>query len=329
MRTDSNLHPPASSLHPTLADCWFLTGPTASGKTSVGVELARRLGAEIISLDSMAIYRGMDVGTAKPTIVEQGGVPHHLIDIVPPTAEFSVSQYLDASSQLAAEIRSRGHAVLFVGGTPLYLKALLRGLDPGPPADWSFRAEVERELADVGIAALHQRLRQVDPLAAAKLHPHDKRRIVRALEVYRATGHPITHRQTHFDESHPPEARRVFPLRWERSDLHRRIEARVDHMFATGLVDEARRLLATHGHLSRTATQAVGYREALAHLAGEIDLPTCIARVKARTRQFARRQETWFRALRECRFVPLSDPLDPLQAVERIVAMATTRDDGP
>ena len=161
-------------------DCWFLTGPTASGKTGIGLELAERIGAEIVSLDSMALYRGMDIGTAKPTAEQRRRVPHHLIDIVNPDTEFSLSQYVAAAHQVVAQIRQRGCEVLFVGGTPLYLKALLRGLYPGPPADWQFRQEIEEELKFVGIEALHTRLQQVDPLAAARLHPHDKRRIIRA-----------------------------------------------------------------------------------------------------------------------------------------------------
>ena len=160
-------------------DCWFLTGPTASGKTAIGLELAERIGAEIVSLDSMALYRGMDIGTAKPTPEQHRRVPHHLVDLVNPDTEFSLSQYVAAAHQVVAQIRQRGSEVLFVGGTPLYLKALLRGLYPGPPADWQFRREIEEELNFVGIEALHTRLQQVDPLAAARLHPHDKRRIIR------------------------------------------------------------------------------------------------------------------------------------------------------
>jgi len=300
--------------------CWYLSGPTASGKTQVGLLLAERIGGEIVSLDSMAVYRGMDVGTAKPTAEQRRRVPHHLIDLCDPAEQFSVSMYTERARQAIEEIAARGRQALFVGGTPLYLKAMLRGIFDGPPADWPFRRQVEREVDEVGVAALHERLKQVDPLAAAHLHPHDKRRIIRALEVYKATGRPISHQQTQFDEGHPAERCKVFVLSWPRPELHRRIDRRVDEMIADGLVDEVRSLLAHYGQLGRTARQAVGYRQVLQHLEGQYDLPTAIEVIKARTRQFARRQETWFRSLSECRFVRRGRNDDPAAIVEQIVA---------
>jgi tRNA dimethylallyltransferase len=305
---------------PPTAACWFLSGATAAGKTQVGLELAERLGAEIISLDSMALYRGMDIGTAKPTAAQRARVPHHLLDILDPTEEFSVSQYLAAAEAKVNEIRARGREPLFVGGTPLYLKTLLRGIFEGPPADWEFRRAVEEEAQRVGVAELHKRLEQVDPVAASKLHPHDKRRIVRALEVYRVTGQPISHLQLQFDEGRPAAQRRVFVLQWPRDVLHRRIEARVNGMFAAGLVDEVKRLLKHYGGLGRTASQAVGYREVIEHLDGKTDLDETVRRVGARTRQFARRQETWFRSLSECRFTPMEEEFDPQETARGIFA---------
>jgi tRNA dimethylallyltransferase len=286
--------------------CWFLTGATAAGKTRVGLELAQRLSAEIISLDSMAIYRGMDVGTAKPTAEDRRRVPHHLLDLVDPTEEFSVSQYVALAHEKIREIRQRGREVLFVGGTPLYLKALLRGLFEGPAADWDFRKQVEDEARAVGALALHARLAQVDPLSAAKLHPHDLRRIIRALEVQKLTGQPISHLQLQFDEGRPAEECRVFVLDWPRAELHRRVNERVDRMFAEGLVAETQALLDTYGSLGRTASQAVGYFEVIEHLAGRKSLAETVELAKARTRRFVRRQETWFRSLSECRRVPQS-----------------------
>jgi len=320
----------------TFHDCWFLTGATAVGKTAVGIALAQRIGAEIISLDSMAIYRGMDIGTAKPSAADRAVVPHHLIDIVDPANEYSVAQYVAAAAATVADIRTRGRQPLFVGGTPLYLKSLLRGLFEGPPADWQLRRDIEGELPHVGQQALHDRLTQVDPVAASHIHPHDTRRLIRALEVFRATGEPISHQQLQFDEFRPADECRVFVLRRKREELHARIEGRVEAMIDAGLVDEVRRLVGTGGSpvahaaagpavttLGRTARQAVGYREALAYLAGECNHNEMVTRIKARTRRFAKRQGTWFRSLSECRFVDIQGEVDPTALAEKI---ATTGD---
>ena len=307
----------ASETFAPVRDCWYLTGATASGKTGVGIELAKLLNAEIISLDSMAVYREMNVGTAKPTNEQRAEVPHHLLDVVDPSEEYSLSQYVRDAHRVVGEVRSRGREVLFVGGTPLYLKALLRGVYPGPPADWAFRGQIEAEVETVGVAALHARLEQVDPLAAAKLHPNDKRRIIRALEVYKQTGRPLSHEQIHFDDI-PHENCKAFVISWPRRILHRRIETRVERMFQTGLVDEAQMLLDRYGELGRTAAQAVGYREVIDFLRQGLDLQATIEQVQARTRQFARRQETWFRSLAECEFVAVDEELGPVEIARRI-----------
>jgi tRNA dimethylallyltransferase len=310
-------------MSPTFQDCWFLTGATATGKTSVGIALARLINAEIISLDSMAIYRGMDIGTAKPSTAERSAVPHHLIDIVDPAAEYSVAQYVDAAAETVKDIRSRNKEPLFVGGTPLYLKSLLRGLFAGPPADWQLRQDIEAELAQVGQQALYDRLTQVDPVAASHIHPHDTRRLIRALEVYRATGEPISHQQLTFDEGRPADNCRVFVLRRKREELHARIEGRVAAMVECGLVDEARRLTSDGRLLSRTARQAVGYREALAFISGEYDDAEMIARITYRTRRFAKRQGTWFRSLSECRFVDIAGEVNATALAATIATLGT------
>src|SRR3954462_7549817 len=305
-------------MNSTFHDCWFLTGATAVGKTAVGIALAQRIGAEIISLDSMAIYRGMDIGTAKPTGAERDVVRHHLIAIVEPSVEFSVAQYVDAAAAAVSDIRSRGREPLFVGGTPLYLKSLLRGLFDGPPADWQMRHQIEQELEQVGQPALYDRLVQIDPVAASNIHPHDKRRLIRALEVHRATGQPISHQQLQFEEGRPAEECRVFVLRRPREELHRRIEERVRAMVGAGLVEEVRKLTSV-GELGRTARQAVGYREGLSYLAGEYDHDEMVARITYRTRRFAKRQGTWFRSLSECRFVDIEVDPNPDTVAERIL----------
>jgi tRNA dimethylallyltransferase len=301
-------------------NCWFLTGATATGKTAVALQLAQRLRAEIVSLDSMTIYRGMDIGTAKPTAEEQAVVPHHLLDIVEPADEYSVAQYVSNAAATVAAIRSRGRAVLFVGGTPLYLKSLLRGLFDGPPANWELREEIEAELEQVGQAALHERLQQVDPVAASAIHPHDTRRMIRALEVFRATGEPLSHQQLQFDDGRPADECRVFVLRRERTELHRRIEGRVEAMIDVGLVAEVEGLIAGGKQLGRTARQAVGYQEALAYLAGESSRDQMIERIQVRTRRFAKRQGTWFRSLSECRFVDIAGAVDSAEVAERIAS---------
>lgn len=304
--------------------CWFVTGATASGKTTVGLELADRLGAEILSLDSMAVYRGMDIGTAKPSPAEQSRTPHHLIDLRDPDQEFSVAEYREEAQRAAEEVIARGRTPLIVGGTPMYLKCLLRGLFEGPGADWDLRRELEGELEQVGVAALHERLALVDPVAASAIHKNDARRIVRALEVFRSTGQPISHQQFEFEDAVPADECRVFVLRREREDQHKRIEARVEAMIEQGLVDEVRGLTDGGKQLGRTAGQAVGYREVLEHLAGERDLAQTVERIQARTRRFAKRQGTWFRSLSECRFVDVEVDARPDELAERILSSGTS-----
>ena len=295
--------------------CWCLTGATASGKTGVALALAHKLNAEVLSLDSMAIYRRMDIGTAKPSAAEQAQIPHHLIDLRDPGQEFSVAEYLKEAERAIADVLSRGRVPLFVGGTPLYLKCLLRGLFEGPGANWELRREVEAELEQVGSQALHDRLALLDPLAASTIHPNDSRRVVRAIEVFRATGEPISHRQLQFEDAIPTESCKVFVLRREREDRHVRIEKRVEAMIAEGLIDEVQSLADS---LGRTASQAVGYREVIEHLAGEHDLPRTIERIQARTRQFSKSQGTWFRSLSECRFVDVAVDDEAEAIAERI-----------
>lgn len=306
-------------ISPPIADAWFLTGPTASGKTKLGVMLAQRLGTEVLSLDSMAVFRGMDIGTAKPDRAARELVTHHLLDLVEPTEEFSLSRYVEEAHAHANRLRAEGKPILFVGGTPLYLKALLRGLFHGPPPDWEFRKQVEEEVASAGLDALRERLMQVDPLSATKLHPHDQRRMIRALEVHRITGRPLSHFQSHFDEGRPPEQCRVFVLGWERQALHARIDERVEQMMVQGLVEEVKALLAQHGALGKTASQAVGYREVMEHLQTGSLISECVDLIKFASHQFARRQEIWFRGIAECRRIEMATFSEPEEIAELIL----------
>lgn len=303
--------------------CWFLTGATASGKSAISQQLAQRLDAEILSLDSMAVYRGMDIGTAKPSEADRQKWPHHLIDMRDPNETFSTSQYREAALEKIAEIQSRGKSVLFVGGTALYLKAMLRGMFQGPPADWDFRNSITEEIAESGGEFLHERLLMVDPVAAHNIHPNDHRRIIRALEVFSSTGKPISHWQMEFDNPTPAEQCKVFAIRHPRETLHERIEQRVGQMFESGLVDEVKSLLETYGSLGQTAAQAVGYREVIEHLDGKHNEAETRDLVLVRTRKFARHQETWFRNLTECRWVELAADSSPESVTDTICELGS------
>jgi len=298
----------------TFADAYVLTGPTASGKTAAGVCLAELLSAEIISMDAMALYRGLDMGTAKPTADERARVPHHLIDVREPWEPASVAWWLAEAKRAAEEIRRRGRRVLFVGGTALYLKTLQHGLFEGPPVDPALRAELESASA----LDLHARLQAVDPLTAARLHPHDKKRIVRALEVFAQSGRRLSDLQRQFDQ--PPAWR--HPPVWldlPREALYRRIDRRVDAMLRQGLLEEVRRLAALPRPLSREARQALGYKELLDHLAGCCTLEQAAERIKTRSRNFAKRQLSWFRNWRGLVRLSVAEDEPAAQVARRVL----------
>lgn len=303
----------------TLRRSWFLAGPTAAGKSATAQELATRIDAEIVSMDSMAIYRGMDIGTAKPTADEQQRVPHHLIDIVDPHIDYSVTEYVEAAAVACDEILSRRKIPLFVGGTGLYLRSLLRGVFEGPEADWEFRSQLEAE-SEQDEAVLHRRLAEVDSESAARLHPNDHRRIIRALEVLHVTGIKMSDQQN--QPPLPPELRPevVVWLSPPRAWMHDRINRRVEQMIADGLIDEVRRLLESPDGLSRTASQGLGYKEVIAHLEDGFPLDETINQIQTRTRQFSKRQCTWFRNLEECRPVEITGDERASELAERIAA---------
>jgi tRNA dimethylallyltransferase len=291
------------------ASARVLTGPTGAGKTRLALDVAARLNAEIVSMDSMAVYRGMDIGTAKPTVAERAAVRHHLIDVLDPWESASVAWWLDQAAEVCASIAERGKTPLFVGGTPLYLKALIFGLFEGPAADEALRRRLAGDAEREGPESLHRRLREVDPVAAGRIHGNDVRRVIRALEVFELTGQPISAWQTEWAAAPAPtgDEPAIYWVDWPRQVLYERIEQRVDAMFAVGLVDEVRRLLALPMPLSREARQALGYREVIDHLEGKHSLMETIAAVKTHSRQFAKRQLTWFRRLPGC--IPISAEL--------------------
>jgi len=306
------LTPPPGS-EPTVSPTHFrraliLTGPTASGKSALALELAPRLNAEIVAMDSMTLYRGMDIGTAKPTPADREAVPHHLLDVLDPWESGNVAWWLRLAADATTRIESRGKTVLFVGGTPFYLKALLRGIFDSPPADPELRARLEAEADLLGPMGFHAKLREVDPASAVRLHPNDIRRQVRAIEVYELTGRPISawQQQGWFDPAEPTDGEgaetfpRVLAVNPDRDELYRRIERRVQTMLDAGWLDEVERLRSLPEGLSREASAALGYRELGRYLDGETSLSEAVETIRLRSRQFAKRQLTWFRNLEDC-----------------------------
>ena len=271
-------------------------GPTATGKTRLGIALARQYGGEIVSADSMQIYRGMDIGPAKATADERAAVPHHMLDVADPGEDYSVARYVREAGRCCDEILSRGRLPVIVGGTGLYIDSLLSGRDfAETEGDKALRGELCAEYDAVGGEAMLERLRAVDPERAAILHAGDKRRIVRALEIFELTGVTIT---AHDEQTRrlPPryEAARIVLSYADRAALYARIDARVDEMLRQGLFDEVARLLASGLSADCTAMQAIGYKEAVLALRGELSRDEAAARIKQASRRYAKRQLTWF-----------------------------------
>jgi len=296
----------------------FLIGQTAGGKGAAGAVLARQIGAEIISLDSMKVYRGMDIGTGKPSAERRRQVPHHMIDVVDPHEHFSTALYVAGAERVVKDIISRGAVPLFVGGTALYLKAITEGIFEGPAADAQFRATLRREAATLGSEHLHRRLAEVDPAAAERIHPNDLRRIERALEVYEKTGTPISELQRQFGSADEQYDATIMGLRHEKGDLHDRINRRVDTMMAAGMPDEARRLASGPRPLGKEASQALGYKELLAHLDGDCTLEEAVELIKLHTRQFAKAQMTWFKRIEGVRWFDVARGETPEHTATRL-----------
>ncbi len=310
MVNTSSLHPPSSipvapkqsegglHLRPV-----FLAGPTAVGKSAVALALAERIGGEIISVDSMQAYRGLDLGTAKPSAAEQKKIPHHLINICDLHEAFDAAQFIRHAQTAVSEIQSRGHVPIFCGGTGLYFKAYLEGLGEAPPSDETLRAELEK----TSLESLLEELRERDPAAYEKIDRQNPRRVIRAVEVIRLTGKKFSEQRAEWGaevRSQKSEGR-IFCLTRQSEDLHFRITRRADEMFSRGLVDETRELL-KHGLAeNKFAMQAIGYRQVVEHLRGERNLAETIELVKIKTRQFAKRQLTWFRRHGNCEWLEI------------------------
>jgi tRNA dimethylallyltransferase len=284
----------------------FLLGCTGCGKGALGRQLALRMGGEIISVDSMKVYRGMDIGTAKPGPEDRRLTPHHLIDVVEPHEEFSVADFIRLAEAAAGDIASRSKAVLAVGGTGLYIKALSEGVFDGPSADPDIRTRLQARAEREGTASLHDELCRVDPEAGARIHRNDLRRLVRALEVYELTGEPISALQTQWDQQRTRHDCRFIGIRRALEDQNRRTNARVRRLIDRGWVDEVRRLTEAEKPISRSARQALGYPELIQHVEGELSLEDAVEKIKIATRQFAKAQRTWFKRFRSTHWFDLS-----------------------
>lgn len=270
-------------------------GATASGKTSLALEVAKHLPCEVVCMDSMQIYRRMDIGTAKPTIQEQAIAPHHMIDIVDPSDSYSVAEYVEAAHKVIADILRRGKIPMLVGGTGLYLQGLSLPMNYGGlPSDPAVRQQLTNELSSTSPSAMHQRLAGVDPESAARLHPNDTRRVIRALEIYLLTGIPMSQHRTPTDADSPYRFS-LYAIDWERPVLHQRINQRVDLMMQSGLAEEVRSLLASGVKTDAQSLKGLGYKELLPALEGKISLKEAAEQIKTGTRNYARRQLIWFR----------------------------------
>jgi tRNA dimethylallyltransferase len=275
-----------------------LLGPTASGKSRLALALAARHPVEIVSMDSAQVYRGMDVGTAKPSAAERARIPHHLVDLVEPTESYSAGRFRDDAIRAVQDILGRGRIPLLVGGTMLYYRALAQGMDALPPAEPELRRRIDARAARHGWPALHAELARVDPASAARIAPNDAQRIQRALEVRELAGQPLSLLQTARGADLPFALEAYALVPEDRAELHRRIEARFDAMLAGGLVEELRALRARHAlRPELPSMRCVGYRQAWRHLEGEYDAATLRDKGIAATRQLAKRQLTWLRSL--------------------------------
>jgi len=297
----------------------LILGVTASGKGQLAFSLAESLGAEIISIDSMKVYRRMDIGTGKPPKEAREKLPYHLIDVVEPSDAFSVAAFLDMTNGAIEQIKSRKRPIIAVGGTALYIKALLYGLFEGPGTDEQIRAELQARAETEG-AELYRELAAIDPAAAERISPNDTRRIIRALEVYQITGKPISSFQNQFKAEEPLRDWTIIGLRRERTEENKRINTRIKRMISTGLVDEVKSLLAEEKPLGRQARCAIGYAEIIDHLSGGVSLEDAVELIKKNTRRLAKNQRTWFKTFPDVKWIDI----EPGEPVEKILSRART-----
>jgi tRNA dimethylallyltransferase len=295
-----------------MGEAIYLAGPTASGKSAVSLILARRLGGEIISVDSMQVYRGLDIGTAKPSELDRQRIPHHLIDVAEITEGFDAARFAALARQAEQSIQAKGGIPIFCGGTGLYFKTLVTGIGEAPPGDASLRETLGR----MSQAELLEELRSRDPLTWERIDRQNPRRVIRALEVIRLTGRPFSELKS--DWTQRPRGR-WFGLERSRAGLNSRINERVERMFAAGLVEETRALAKSGLEENPTAMQAIGYRQVSEHLRGERDLSATIELVKLKTRQYAKRQMTWFKRQCNLQWIKVEPSESAENLAERII----------
>jgi tRNA dimethylallyltransferase len=288
----------------------LLMGPTASGKSALAVQLAQHLNSEIISVDSALVFKGMNIGTAKPNVNEQGGIAHHLIDILDPSESFSTGQFRKQALSLMRDITTRGKIPILVGGTMLYFKALTQGMADLPTADKKIRQQLEEDLTQFGKHALHQRLTKIDPESAGKIHPNDPQRVQRALEVYEITGKPLSHLiKTSQHNALPYQSLKIIIAPENRQQLHQTIEQRFHIMLKQGFMDEVNALYQRPDlHENLSSMRAVGYRQAWAYLNGDESLQSMTEKAIIATRQLAKRQFTWLRKEKEAQHFESQSP---------------------
>ncbi len=292
----------------------LILGVTASGKGRLAFNLAQSLGADIISIDSMKIYRRMDIGTAKPPLQARKQIKYHLIDIVEPSDSFSVAAFLSAASDAIEQIQNRNKSIIAVGGTALYIKALLYGLFEGPGTNKQIRTELQKKIETEGPAQLYQQLTEIDPVAAERIHPNDSKRIIRALEVYKTSGKTISSFQQQWNTHNTIPNWTIIGLRREKAEENNRINQRVKKMIEAGLIDEVKSLLAEDKPLSRQARCAIGYAEIIDYLSGETTLDEATERIKKNTRRLAKNQRTWFKTFKDVNWLDI-DPNEPQEKI--------------
>lgn len=295
---------------------FFLVGPTGIGKSAAAVSLAKKIKAEIISCDSMQVYRGMDIITSKATLAQRRQVKHHLLSVVKPSQEYNVARYRDEALAVCDKLFKKGRVSLFVGGTGLYYSIIIDGLFPAVPEDKKIRASLCKQAKAEGSGWLYKKLAGVDPVAAGKIHPNDTRRIIRALEVFMLTGRPISFLQKQRKGLGPGYEVKIFGLNTNRESLYKRINARVERMFTLGLIGEVKHLL--KGKLSKTASCAIGIKELKGYFSGDYSLEEARRLIQQESRRYAKRQLTWFRKDKRIKWINIKETETPQRIAQRI-----------